>query len=154
GLTGIQVLAVLRKVDALTGSGCARPSLGRCLLAQEEPQQRGLAGAVRADDAPALAVKEIEVEIAEQPSVAEPDAQPACLDELATAALRLEAGADLLRLSRFLQALHPVQAALGGARAARHLLGDATVEIPASLGAPLHRGGAAQLPPDELLQRT
>ena len=101
-------------------------------LAEEDPEQRGLAGAVRADDGDALAARDFEVEAAEERALAEALRERLDADaRLARLAPRLEPDGDLPVVRRRGDALDPVEPLLPPARLAAALRG---VVAPDELG--------------------
>ena len=98
-------------------------------LAEDGPQQRGLAGAVRADDGEPVLPCHLEVDRAE-PERAELDhrlIEPG--DHVAAAGGRLQLELELPRLPRLVDDLEPLDGLLGGLDLGGHLLGALGLEV-------------------------
>ena len=115
---GIERLLILREVAGPDRRADPDLARGRLELADDRLQQHALAGAVRADEADALAVHDGQLDIREHDVLAELHPDVAQLeDALAAALVRVQAERDLAPLEhRALDLLHPVDLTLLVAR--------------------------------------
>src|SRR5207249_9043642 len=138
GSARVQVFAFLRQVDGAKRRPRRDPAGRGTIETQEKPEERGLPAAVRTDDPPPLAVRDIQVQLLEERALAEPDPEAPRLDHPLPAPLarregRLDGGSG----ARSIETLDPVQPRLGGLRLPGDLLRDPAVIIAAALRAAL-----------------